>query len=108
MCDIFEVVFTEDTKEPKTLTSASSKSHEFIFTRPVKYLCCFTSTIKINKPFRRSGQGQTSDFKLEWSIITPASKEVILVHISFNISFGPFYIRLKIKSPFKKKVFVRT
>lgn len=35
MCDIFEVydVFTVYTKEPKTLTFASSKYHEFIFTR---------------------------------------------------------------------------
>lgn len=74
MCDIFEIydVFTVYTKEPKTLTLTSSKSHKFIFTRHVKYLCCFTFVTEINKPFKRIGQGQTAGFQLQWRVIKPA------------------------------------
>lgn len=103
MCDIFEPydVSTVYTREPKILTFASLKSHEFIFTRHVKYLCCFTSTIKINKPFKRIGQGQTSDFQLQWRVIKPACNAMIRVQISFNIIW-PTFTSSENKPLFKK------
>lgn len=93
MGDIFEVynVFTVNIKEPKILTFASSKSHEFIFLRHIKYLCCFTSTTKINKPFERTGQGQTDirlpttvegyQTGLEWDDSSPNLTQYPLAHL---------------------------
>ena len=81
MCDIFEVLWCFYCKYERTqnIDICFFKAPWIYFPKTVKYLDRFTSIMKINKPFKRIGQGQTD-------IRFPASSEGYQTYLEWEDS----------------------